>query len=75
LTANYELLHSGLKETATGLDTLNSQTQAQKQQVQSILSQLEAIRAQSNRDRAALDARFKKLDIRLLDVEREVPTR
>jgi len=75
MNANFELLQTSLRETAGAMDTLNSQTQAQKQTIQSLQSQLETIRTQVGRDRAAADARLKKIDVRLLDIERELPTR
>lgn len=71
-TANFDLLSRGLKDTATAVDGLNTQIQAQKQLIQSLQSQLESVRSQAGKDRASLDSRFKKLDVRLLDVEREV---
>jgi hypothetical protein len=75
MSANFELLQTSLKETASAVDTLNSQTQAQKQQIQSVFNQLETIRSQNKADRAALETRLKKLDVRLLEVERQTPGR
>jgi uncharacterized protein HemX len=68
--AHFTLVESGLKESATGLDNLNAQIQAQKQQIQSYQNQLEAVRTQSAKDRAAFEARMKKIDGRLYEVER-----
>jgi hypothetical protein len=72
MVANVDLLQSSLKETVAAVDALNAQSQAQKQQITWLQSQLESIRSQASKDRAAQDSRIKKMDARLYDLERKV---
>lgn len=60
-------LRSDLKQNA---DTFNTQIQAQKQLLTGLQSQIEEIRGQNRKDRAAEQSKFQKLENRIYDLER-----
>jgi len=70
-TIEIRTLRANLKDTESRLlDAFNAQFQAQKQQVGWLQNQLEEVRKQARSDRAATDAKLKKLENRLYDQER-----
>jgi len=63
-------LKRGLQATATTVDNLTNQTRAQKEQIGWLQNQLEDVRNQIKKDRAALETRIKRLENRVYDLER-----
>jgi hypothetical protein len=75
LSADIQETRKNLEETSSKLETVTVQTQAQKQQIVWLQSQIEELRAQRNKDRAISQTALQKLDVRLLEVERKVQSK
>ena len=70
LTEDLQKLRVSLKETVNVVENLGAQSQAQKQQIISLQSQLDEVRMQNKKDRMALPVILQKIDRRLYDLER-----
>ena len=78
-TSDIQIIESSLKATNDKLEAIAAQNQdlfkLHKQQITSLQNQLEEVRNQLRRDRAAEQARLKKIESRLFELEREVSKR
>ncbi|MCC7519194.1 MAG: hypothetical protein IT578_08425 [Verrucomicrobiae bacterium] len=64
-------LSDALKQARDATDALEGVTQAQKQQITWLSAQLTEVRAQSKKDRDALQSRLQRVESRLFDIERK----